>query len=73
MYKFVGLLVSSVALILLGVSAAVVEGGSATAQSTNSIGGAGVTVTQETGGVSIPETTVVISASPQVKAKPCCA
>lgn len=59
----------ALALFGMGVAAAV-DGGVAEATSSSSIGGAGATTVQETGVGSQPATSVVISASPVVKASP---
>jgi len=59
------------ALALLGMGLlTAVDGGVAEATSSSSIGGAGETAVQETGIGSQPATTVVINASPAVKAPP---
>jgi hypothetical protein len=59
----------ALALVGMGVLTAV-DGGVAEATSSSSIGGAGATAVQETGIDSQPATTVVVSASPAVKAPP---
>jgi hypothetical protein len=67
--KFAAASAGALALFSMGVAAAV-DGGVAEATSSSSIGGAGVTAVQETGMGSQPATSVVISASPVVKAPP---
>lgn len=62
----------AVALLGLGIGGAIAGGTAAQASSTSTIGGAGGTAVQETGGGGIPATSVVISASPAVKAVPPC-
>jgi hypothetical protein len=61
----------AVALLGLGIGGAI-GGTAAQASSTSTVGGAGATAVQETGGVGIPATSVVVSASPVVKAIPPC-
>jgi hypothetical protein len=72
MYKHVKFAAASAgALALFGMGAvAAVDGGVADATSSSSIGGAGATAVQETGVGSQPATSVVIFASPVVKAPP---
>lgn len=67
--KFAAASAGALALFGMGV-AATVDGGVAEATSSSSIGGAGATAAQETGVGSQPATSVVISASPVVKAPP---
>ena len=63
----------AVALLGLGIGGAIADGHEAQAATTNgSLGGAGATVVQETGGAEITATSVVVSASPMVKAIPPC-
>jgi hypothetical protein len=62
----------AVALLGLGIGAAIAGGNAAQASSTSTVGGAGATAIQETGGVGVPATSVVITASPLVKAVPPC-
>jgi hypothetical protein len=72
MYKHMKIAAASagtLALFGMGVTAAV-DGAVAEATSSSSIGGAGATAVQETGVGSQPATSVVISASPAVKAPP---
>jgi hypothetical protein len=60
------------ALLGLGIGGAIAGGTAAQASSTSTLGGAGATAVQETGGVGIPVTSVVVTASPVVKAIPPC-
>ena len=69
-FKLTAAVAGALALLGMGVATAVVDRGTAAAMSTDSIGGAGATVVQETGLNSQPATAVVISASPMVKALP---
>jgi hypothetical protein len=64
-------IIGAVALMGLGIGGAI-GGTAAQASSTSAVGGAGATAVQETGGVGIPATSVVVSASPVVKAIPPC-
>jgi hypothetical protein len=62
----------AVALLGLGIGGAIAEGTAAQASSTSSLGGAGATAVQETGGVGMPVTSLVVSGTPLVKAIPPC-
>ena len=62
----------AVALLGLGIGGAIAGGTAAQAASTSTLGGAGATAVQETGGAGIPVTSVVVSASPVFKAVPPC-
>jgi len=62
----------AVALLGLGIAGAIAGDTAAQASSTSNVGGAGATAIQETGGVGVPATSVVITASPLVKAVPPC-
>jgi hypothetical protein len=62
----------AVALLGLGIGAAIAGGTAAQASSTSTVGGAGATAVQETGGVGVPATSLVVSATPGFKAVPPC-
>ena len=68
--KVIGAAIGAAALLGLGAAGVITEG-AAQAVSTNTIGGAGPTAIQETG-KGEPATSVVIMASPMVKAVPPC-
>jgi hypothetical protein len=69
--KAIGATIGSAAMFGLIVGA-VTESTSAQADSSNSIGGAGATMVQETGGKAAPLTAVVITATPGTKSTPAC-
>jgi hypothetical protein len=69
-FQLTAAVAGALALLGMGVGTAVIDSGTAAAMSTNSVGGAGATAVQETGENSQPATSVVISASPMVKAPP---
>jgi hypothetical protein len=69
--RLVASISGAVALLGLGIGGAI-GGTAAQASTTSTVGGAGATAVQETGGVGIPATSVVVSASPVVKAIPPC-
>jgi hypothetical protein len=62
----------AVALLGLGIGGAIAGSTAAQASSKSNVGGAGATAVQETGGVGVPATSVVISATPMIKAIPPC-
>ena len=70
--KLAASITGAVALLGLATGGAIAGSTAAQASSTSTVGGAGATAVQETGGVGVPATSVVITASPMVKAVPPC-
>ena len=69
--KSIGVAIGTVAMLGL-ITGAIIDSTTAQADSSNTIGGAGATMVQETGGKAAPLSAVVITATPGFKSTPPC-